>query len=128
MALKELNQVGVLHPFNVARRLIVIHCVFALTGAIMAGNGLIRRVLDKVFFREKHVCPWWLCWTFDNLLRKLVQDPEKIIKPYVRGGSTVLDIGCGMGYFTIPLARLVGEKGQVIATDIQEQMLSALQR
>jgi ubiquinone/menaquinone biosynthesis C-methylase UbiE len=94
----------------------------------MAGNGLIRRVLDKVFFREKHVCPWWLCWTFDNLFRKLVQDPEEIIKPYVREGSTVLDIGCGMGYFTIPLAKLVGEKGQVIATDIQEQMLSALQR
>jgi ubiquinone/menaquinone biosynthesis C-methylase UbiE len=57
-----------------------------------------------------------------------VQDPEKIIKPYVREGSTVLDIGCGMGYFTIPLARLVGERGQVVAIDIQEQMLSVLQR
>ncbi len=94
----------------------------------MPGNSLIRRILDKVFVRDKHVCPWWLCWSFDNFFRKLVQDPEEIIKPYVREGSTVLDIGCGMGYFTIPLARLVGEKGQVIAIDIQEQMLSALQR
>ena len=94
----------------------------------MPGNGLIRRILDKIFVRDKHVCPWWLCWTFDNLFRKLVQDPEEIIKPYVREGSTVLDIGCDMGYFTIPLARLVGEEGQVIATDIQEPMLSSLQK
>lgn len=94
----------------------------------MPGNGLIRRILDKIFVRDKHVCPWWLCWTFDNIFRRLLQDPEEIIKSYVREGSIALDIGCGMGYFTIPLARLVGEKGQVIATDIQEQMLSALQR
>jgi ubiquinone/menaquinone biosynthesis C-methylase UbiE len=94
----------------------------------MPGNDLIRRILDRVFVRDKHVCPWWLCWTFDNVFRKWVQDPEKIIKPYVREGSTVLDIGCGMGYFTIPLARVVGEKGQVIATDIQEKMLLALER
>ncbi len=94
----------------------------------MARNGLIRRILDRIFVREKHVCPWWICWTFDNIFRRLVQDPEEIIKPYVGKGSTVLDLGCGMGYFTIPLARLVGEEGQVIALDIQEQMLSALRR
>ncbi len=59
---------------------------------------------------------------------KLVQDSEKILKPYIQDGNTVLDIGCGMCYFTIALARMVGETGQVIAADIQEQMLSALQR
>jgi ubiquinone/menaquinone biosynthesis C-methylase UbiE len=94
----------------------------------MAGDGLIRRILSKLFVREKHVCPWWLCFTFDNIFRKLVQDPEKILKPYIQEGSTVLDIGCGMGYFTIASARMVGEKGQVIAADIQEQMLLALKR
>ena len=52
------------------------------------------------------------------MFRRWVQDPEEIVKPYVRRGSTVLDIGCGMGYFTIPLAGLVGEEGQVIALDI----------
>ncbi len=87
-----------------------------------------RRILDRIFIRERHVCPWWLCWTFDNVFRRWVQNPEKIIRPYVRKGDTVLDIGCGMGYFTIPLARLVGEEGQVIGLDIQEQMLAALQR
>jgi ubiquinone/menaquinone biosynthesis C-methylase UbiE len=94
----------------------------------MAGEGLIRRIVNKLFVRKNHVCPWWLCFTFDNIFRKLVQDPEKILKPYIREGSAVLDIGCGMGYFTIALARMVGEEGLVIAADIQEQMLSALQR
>ena len=97
-------------------------------GAIMARNGLTSRLFNKIFVRERHVCPWWLCFTFDNIFRKLMHNPEKILKTFVIEGSTVLDIGCGMGYFTIPLARMVGEKGQVIAVDIQEQMLSALQR
>jgi ubiquinone/menaquinone biosynthesis C-methylase UbiE len=88
----------------------------------------VERILNKLFIRKHRVCPWWLCFTFDNVFRKLVQDPEKILKPYVQEGSTVLDIGCGMGYFTIALARIVGEKGLVIAVDVQEQMLSALQR
>ncbi|MGZ6226130.1 MAG: class I SAM-dependent methyltransferase [Syntrophales bacterium] len=72
------------------------------------------------------VCPWWLCFTFDNPLRKLLHNPEAILRPYVHPGDRVIDIGPGMGYFTIPLARLVGPKGHVIAIDVQEKMLSAL--
>ncbi len=75
---------------------------------------------------KKHVCPWWLCFTFDNPLRKLVHDPIKILSPYVREGDTVIDIGPGMGYFTVPLATLVGPAGSVIAVDIQERMLARL--
>jgi 2-polyprenyl-3-methyl-5-hydroxy-6-metoxy-1,4-benzoquinol methylase len=72
------------------------------------------------------VCPWWLCFTFDNPLRKLLHNPEALLSPYVRPGSTVIDIGPGMGYFSIPLARLVGPKGRVIAIDVQPEMLAAL--
>jgi 2-polyprenyl-3-methyl-5-hydroxy-6-metoxy-1,4-benzoquinol methylase len=72
------------------------------------------------------VCPWWVCFTFDNPLRKLLHNPEAILRPYVHPGDRVIDIGPGMGYFTIPLARLVGPKGHVIAIDVQEKMLSAL--
>ena len=72
------------------------------------------------------VCPWWLCFTFDNPLRKLLHNPETILSPYVRPGSTVIDVGAGMGYFSIPLARLVGPAGHVTAIDIQAKMLAAL--
>jgi ubiquinone/menaquinone biosynthesis C-methylase UbiE len=77
---------------------------------------------------KKHVCPWWLCFTFDNPLRKLLHNPEAILSPHVRPGDQVIDLGAGMGYFSIPLAKLVGPTGQVTAIDLQPQMLSALAR
>jgi len=82
-------------------------------------------VFEK-WLTKKRVCPWWLCYTFDNPLRRFFHDPMDILRPYVREGWTVLDIGAGMGYFSIPLAQLVGPTGRVIATDIQPQMLSTL--
>lgn len=87
-----------------------------------------KNLFDGLFGRDRHVCPWWLCFTFDNLIRKLFHDPEKILAPHVREGDTVLDMGPGMGYFSIPLARMVGDRGKVIAADIQPPMLAALAR
>lgn len=83
---------------------------------------------DIEMTEQKHVCPWWLCFTFDNPLRRLIHDPEAILGPYVRPGDRAIDIGAGMGYFSIPLARLVGQTGQVTAIDLQSPMLSALVR
>jgi len=84
------------------------------------------RFSDYLFFRKHHVCPRWLCFTFDNIFRQLFQNPHEILKPLVKEGDVVLDIGPGIGYFTIPLAEIVGAAGQVIAADIQEAMLSAI--
>jgi ubiquinone/menaquinone biosynthesis C-methylase UbiE len=75
--------------------------------------------------REKqvYVCPTELAGSLDNLLRKLVHNPRKILEPYIRKNMTVLDLGCGPGYFTTELARLVGEEGRIIAADLQQGML-----
>lgn len=75
---------------------------------------------------NSHVCPWWLCFTFDNPLRKIIHDPVEILNPYVHKGDKAIDIGPGMGYFTLPLAQLVCSTGRVTAIDIQPKMLSAL--
>ena len=73
-------------------------------------------------------CPWWICFTFENPLRRLLHNPEKMLGPYVKKGWTVMDIGPGMGYFTVPLAKLVGESGKVIAVDIEQHMLDGVRR
>jgi len=77
---------------------------------------------------SKMVCPWWLGYALIIPWRKLVQDPHEILAPHVREGMTVLEPGCGMGYFTLELARLVGERGRVVAVDMQEKMLEGLKR
>jgi 2-polyprenyl-3-methyl-5-hydroxy-6-metoxy-1,4-benzoquinol methylase len=93
---------------------------------------LVNGIFERLFVRGRHVCPSWLCFTFDNALRKIFHDPGKIVAPYIKPGATVVDIGPGKGYFTIPMCRMVGgaqgSEGRVIAVDIQERMLKAIQR
>ena len=60
--------------------------------------------------------------------RRLIQDPRKIVGPYVRPKMTVLDVGCGLGFFSIPMAAMVGDEGGVIAVDLQTRMLDMLRR
>lgn len=79
--------------------------------------------INKLLLKGEHTCPWWLAYTFDNPLRRMLHDPEKIFAGLVGPGQTAIDIGCGMGYFTLGLARMVGPEGRVLAVDLQEQML-----
>jgi ubiquinone/menaquinone biosynthesis C-methylase UbiE len=77
---------------------------------------------------EHEVCPWWLGYLLAHPLRRVWQEPMKILRPFVTEGMTVLEPGCGMGFFTIDLARLVGPNGRVVAVDIQPRMLAGLGR
>jgi len=72
------------------------------------------------------VCPWWFVRTFDNPARRLFQRPDKILGDLVRPGDSCADIGCGIGYFTIPMARLAGAHGRVTAVDLQPRMLAGV--
>lgn len=87
-----------------------------------------NNIIGKLFSRADHTCPWWLCFTFDNPMRRLFQNPFRILEGYVKPGDTVLDIGPGMGYFTFPLSEMAGSQGKVIALDIQEGMLKRLEK
>lgn len=72
---------------------------------------------------KKRVCPVKRANTLDNKMRKWLQDPQKIVKPFIKEGMTVLDLGCGPGFFSLEMARMVGKSGRVIASDLQEGML-----
>jgi ubiquinone/menaquinone biosynthesis C-methylase UbiE len=77
---------------------------------------------------SNRVCPWWLGFLLASPLRRLLYSPEDIVKPHIRKGMNVLDVGCGMGFFSLPLARLVGETGRVVCVDLQERMIKGLLR
>jgi len=77
---------------------------------------------------EHHVCPVWVGYLLASPIRKLFENPVKILGPYVREGMTVVDIGCAMGFFSLPLARMVGANGKVICVDVQEKMIRSLEK
>jgi hypothetical protein len=67
---------------------------------------------------EHSVCPWWVGYLLASPLRKLWQEPARILTPFVRPGMTALGPGPGMGFFTLELARLAGPAGRVVAIDV----------
>ena len=75
---------------------------------------------------RNRVCPVELANSLDSGLRMWLQNPIKIISPYVREGMVVLDIGCGPGFFSVEMAKLVGDRGKIISADLQEGMLKKL--
>lgn len=85
-------------------------------------------LLHRILFLDPHTCPWWFGYTFDNPVRRLVHDPAAIFRGLVSTGDTVVDVGCGLGYFTLALAELVGPQGRVIAVDVQQEMLRRARR
>ncbi|MEM9643790.1 MAG: class I SAM-dependent methyltransferase [Planctomycetota bacterium] len=64
------------------------------------------------------------------LIRPNREDEESVLEASeqlgLKSGMTVCDLGCGNGFWTLPMAKAVGEQGKVFAVDIQRQMLQML--
>jgi ubiquinone/menaquinone biosynthesis C-methylase UbiE len=71
--------------------------------------------------------PWSRRWpAFLDPLRRLFEDPKRLVEPYVKDGQVVADLGCGSGYYTLALAELVGPTGIVYAVDLDEKAIRAV--
>lgn len=92
----------------------VILCWWPLKGKNIVNRG------------KKRVCPVERAGSLDNRIRRWLQDPQKILAPYIEEGMTILDLGCGPGFFSVDMAQMVGKSGRVIASDLQEGMLQKL--
>ncbi len=57
-----------------------------------------------------------------------VKPLELLQRAGMQAGDTILDLGCGAGFFTLPAARLVGPGGNVTAVDLQPEMAAATQQ
>lgn len=61
--------------------------------------------------------------------RRSWQDPEQVLDTIsIKPGSTVVDLACGPGFFTIPIARKITTIGTVYAVDSNPTMIDHLQR
>jgi SAM-dependent methyltransferase len=85
-------------------------------------------VASTIDNHRPHRCPWWLGWVLINPIRQLLEDPQRLVIPLVEPRRTVLEIGPGMGFFTVPIAKHLGPQGRIYCVDVQAKMLAHLHR
>ena len=78
--------------------------------------------------KEHHVFPWWAGYFLLSPLRKKSLSPEELLGNYIKPGMKIMDAGCAMGFFSLPMAKLTGPAGKVICIDPQKRMLGTLSR
>lgn len=71
---------------------------------------------------------YWLDHVVSKFLRRLFQNPKRILRDYVKPGMTVLDAGAGKGYFSLGMARMVGSTGRIVAVDLETQKIESLKK
>jgi len=60
----------------------------------------------------------------DNPQRRKMLPPERVLRLVgINKGSKIADVGCGIGYFTIPMAKVVGDEGHIYGIDISPEMI-----
>ncbi|OGQ92961.1 MAG: hypothetical protein A2464_03195 [Deltaproteobacteria bacterium RIFOXYC2_FULL_48_10] len=74
------------------------------------------------------VCSHTHSFFLDNIFRRLLQNPVKIVGEYLKEGDLAIDLGCGPGYFSIDMAKMVGGSGKVFAVDLQKEMLEKVRK
>lgn len=89
-------------------------------------NGINKWYLGReiAHFMGPGGIPW-----LDRPEREDEEHPTKVIEALeLKGGEVVADLGAGSGYFTFKLAPKVGDKGKVLAVDIQDEMIAELKK
>src|SRR6266436_5218087 len=74
-------------------------------------------------------CPASLSWLveLDNPFTRTNRAAVIVDRLALEPAMAVLDVGCGPGRLTIPIARQVGPQGEVVAVDMQAGMLQRAQ-
>src|SRR5262245_58497097 len=103
----------------------LLYIVLGVVGFILLG-WIVWRSASR---RSSLPCPAWLGWMveLDNPFARSVRASTVVKRLDIEPGMKVLDVGCGPGRLTIPLAQQVGPHGEVLATDIQPAMLRRAQ-
>lgn len=74
--------------------------------------------------RDKH----FPLFAHDNPFRRLFMPPRRFVESFVAKDQAVADVGCGPGFYTIPLAECAGPGGKIYAVDSDEKAIRAMER
>ncbi len=98
---------------------------FYIVSGLIVLLGLIAVIWRFSSLRLSIPCPTWLSWLveLDNPFLKNNSARQIIQHLALEPGMKVLDVGCGPGRLTIPVAKQIGPAGDVSAFDIQPGML-----
>lgn len=96
--------------------------IVLVVAGLLVLTGLFWRFASR---RHSLPCPVWLRWfvELDNPFTRISRAATITQHLELKPGMSVLDVGCGPGRVTIPVARQVGPEGNVVAVDIQAGML-----
>ena len=70
----------------------------------------------------------WIDRLLVKPIRYLFETPKRFLKGYIKPGMTVLDVGCGKGYYSLGMARLVGTAGRVVCVDTEAEVIATLRK
>lgn len=91
--------------------------------------ALRNRWKDRDSLETSNLAYWTIRIMHDNPILPLVRNPYKLLKAAgLKEGQTVLEVGCGPGFFTIPAAELVGDEGHVYALDIHPRAVERVKK
>ena len=126
------------------KRLLPVGVVVALVcGAACADEPPKKREKPKYEFRDEHdkdgigkfymdreiamVMGYGAAGWLERKEREQEEAPQKLVKALdIKEGMTVADVGAGSGYHCFLMSPLVGAKGKIIASDIQQEMLDLI--
>jgi ubiquinone/menaquinone biosynthesis C-methylase UbiE len=126
-------------------RALLIAAAGVLAGGVGTADEPPKREKPKYEYREEHdrdgigkfylgreiahVMGYQAAGWLERKERKQEEDPEKLIKLLdIKEGMTVADVGAGSGYHAFLMSPLVGAKGKVIASDIQQEMVDLIDK
>jgi precorrin-6B methylase 2 len=88
-------------------------------------DGIGKFYLDREI---AHVMGFQGAGWLERTEREREEEPAKLLKALdIKPGMTIADVGAGSGYHVFRMAPLVGEKGKILAVDIQPQMLKLIE-
>jgi precorrin-6B methylase 2 len=107
-------------------RLLIEYSVTNKGGTKMNTKIVERRHADDL--HTSGLAFWMIRLMHDNPLLPHLKNPYKLLEAAgLRPGQKVMEVGCGPGFFTIPAAKIVGEKGLIYATDVNHRAIKRVE-